>query len=256
MSSHTWTPNALSSELIAYKGKCWRLVEAQHRVSTLKLVDSLAEQELLEDLIEATKPVLPVECRHLDYLLSTPFRYDAQYPKGSRFRRAGRTPGVFYAAESPSTAVAEMSFHRLLFFAESPETPWPNDAAEYTAFSAALRTDRGLDLTRPKLSRDQAVWMHPTRYGPCQDLADTARKIGAGLIRYRSVRDPGAGANIAVLACSVFERPNPMDRQTWRIRLGRTGIQALCDFPRLRLEFPRAAFKHDPRIAALLHWDR
>ena len=43
---------------------------------------------------------------------------DAPYPIGSRFRRAGRTAGVFYAAESPETAVAEMAFYRLLFFAE------------------------------------------------------------------------------------------------------------------------------------------
>ena len=44
---------------------CWRLVEAQHHVSTLKLVDSVAQQEVLEDLIETTKPPLPPECRDL-----------------------------------------------------------------------------------------------------------------------------------------------------------------------------------------------
>ena len=94
MSSLTWTPDALLSKAGRYENRCWRLVEAQHRVSTLKLADTLAEQEMLEDLIEATKPVIPVECRHLDYLLATPFRYGT-YPNGSRCRRAGRTPGVF-----------------------------------------------------------------------------------------------------------------------------------------------------------------
>jgi hypothetical protein len=53
------------------------VVEAQHQVSTHKLVDSLSEQALLEELIEATKPTVPPECRHLDYLLFTPFRYAA-----------------------------------------------------------------------------------------------------------------------------------------------------------------------------------
>ena len=43
----------------------------------MKLVDTLAEQALLEDLIESSKPPVPVECRHLHYLLSTPFRYGA-----------------------------------------------------------------------------------------------------------------------------------------------------------------------------------
>ena len=60
-------------------GRCWRVVEAQHVVSTLKLVDTLAEQALLEDLLEETKPPVPPECRHLHYLLATPFRYGAPY---------------------------------------------------------------------------------------------------------------------------------------------------------------------------------
>src|SRR5205085_3795769 len=129
MSSPIWTPAALSSERRALSGTCWRVVEAQHKVSTLKLVDTLAEQALLEDLIESSKPPVPPECRHLHYLLATPFRYGAAYPNGSRFRRAGMTEGVFYAAEAVATAVAEMAFHRLLFFAESPATPWPANPA-------------------------------------------------------------------------------------------------------------------------------
>ena len=55
MSSTTWTPDALSSSAGSLKGDCWRFVEAQLRVSTLKLVDDLAAQALLEDLIEAAK---------------------------------------------------------------------------------------------------------------------------------------------------------------------------------------------------------
>lgn len=130
MSSPIWTPAALFSRARAYAGAVWRLVEAQHRVSTLKPVDSLAEQARLEDILEETKPAVPSECRHLDDLLSTPLRYGATYPHGSRFRRAGKTPGVYFAAERPETAAAEMVFYRLLFYAESPATPLPDDAAE------------------------------------------------------------------------------------------------------------------------------
>jgi hypothetical protein len=71
----TWTPAALSSERRLLSGGCWRLVEAQHRVSTMKLVDTLPEQRLLESTLDATKPPLPPECHHLHYLFSTPFRY-------------------------------------------------------------------------------------------------------------------------------------------------------------------------------------
>lgn len=253
MSLPIWTPAALSSELKPYRGRCWRLVEAQHRVSTLKLVDSLAEQELLEDLIDATKPALPVECRHLDYLLATPFRYDADYPRGSRFRRPGRTPGVYYGAERVGTAVAEMAFYRLLFFAESPDTQWPGNAAEYTAFAVAVASE-AIDLTAEPFSHDHAAWGDPLVYDACQALADAARGAGAGIIRYTSVRDPERGANLALLTCRAFSG-NPTSRQTWRLRLSASGVQALCEFPERRLEFSRMAFAADPRIAAL-NWER
>jgi hypothetical protein len=46
-----------------------------------------------------------------------------------------------------------------------------------------------------------------------------------------------------------------VERQTWRINLGSQGARAVCDFPDMRLEFDRAAFANDPRIARL-RWDR
>jgi hypothetical protein len=79
----------------------------------LKLVETLAEQALLEQVLEETKPPLPPECRHLHYLLFAPFRY-RPYPQGSRFRRAGLTPGVWYGSDRPGTAAAEMVFYRFL----------------------------------------------------------------------------------------------------------------------------------------------
>ena len=255
MSLPTWTPAALLSEFRSFDGACWRLVEAQHRVSTLKLTGTLAEQALLEDLIEGTKPAIPIECRHLDFLLATPFRYGSAYPNGSRFRRAGRTLGVYYAAELPTTAVAEMAFYRLLFFAESPETPWPNDAAEYTAFSADVASQRMLDLTQAPLLKDEAIWTDLRNYEGCQAFAETARAAEAEVIRYQSVRDPAQVTNLAILACRAFARPAPSERQTWRMRLSASGVQALCEFPRQAIEFPRDAFATDPRIAEL-NWDR
>ena len=75
MSSNTWTPEELSSSVNPSSGNCWRVVEAQHVVSTAKITDSREEQTIVERLIEETKPFIPAECRHLSYLLYTPFRY-------------------------------------------------------------------------------------------------------------------------------------------------------------------------------------
>jgi hypothetical protein len=248
MSLPIWTPAALSSELRAVSGRFWRLVEAQHQISTLKLVDTLEEQALLENLLEESKPALPPECVGLDYLLATPFRYGAVYPHGSRFRRAGRTLGVFYASEKVETALSEMAFYRLLFYADSPATPLPANAAEYTAFAAPVATSAALDLTLPPLDRDRPIWTDPLNYEACQALAEAARAADTEAILYESVRDPRHGRNLALLTAKAFSAREPAERQTWRIRLSASGVQALCEFPKQRIGFARADFGGDPRI--------
>jgi hypothetical protein len=251
----TWTAAALASETRRLAGRCWRVVEAQHIVSTMKVVDTLAEQERLERLLEESKPPVPPECRHRHYLLSTPFRYGAPYPRGSRFRRAGLTPGVFYASQTVTTAVAEMTFARLLFFAESPGTPWPANAIEHTAFQVRFHTGTGIDLTAAPFDRERAGWTDPNDYGKCQALADAARTAAVQAIRYRSARDSAGGSNIALLTCAAFSVNAPLERQTWRLQFDSGGVRALSEFPERRLSFDTTAFAVDPRIAAL-QWVR
>ena len=72
----------------------------------MKLVDSLAEQEELEGILEASKPAVPTAPGQ-HYLLSTPFRYPSPHP--SRFRPAGAL-GIWYGAESVQTACTELAY--------------------------------------------------------------------------------------------------------------------------------------------------
>jgi RES domain len=263
MSSPTWTHAKLSSELGDYERRdVWRLVDAQSYISTRKLVDSLDEQNILDGLVEATTSAVPSECQGFAEVISRPFRY-APYPKGSRFRRAGLTPGVYYAAEEPRTAAAEMAFYRLLFFAESPDTPWPANPLQCTGFSARVFSHRSLDLTKPPLDTDKSVWRHPANYEPCQALAEAAREASAEILRYESARDPErGGVCVAVLSCTTFSGGFPMyppgfplECQTWQIGVGPSGAYAHREFPVARIEFNRNAFASDPRIATM-RWER
>jgi len=129
-------------------GLIWRLVEGQHQISTMKLVDTTQEQELLEILLDETKPPIPPDCVHLHYLMFTPFRY-SKY--ASRFRKSGDLYGVYYGAEEVETALAEITFHRLLRFADSPTVPWPKNPIGFTSFSTRFETARCLDLTAPPI---------------------------------------------------------------------------------------------------------
>jgi RES domain len=254
MSSPISTPEELSSSSQQLSGRCWRVVEAQNKISTAKLTDSALEQHALELLIEKTKPVIPPEARGLHYLIATPFRYGAPYPRGSRFRRAGNTLGVFYASEHPHTAIAELCFHRLLFFSESPNTKWPSDAGEYTAFAVDYSA-MSIDLTLAPLAHSSALWTHVTNYEACQAIADLARTINVDLIKYASVRDPVHRKNIAILHPRALAMTEPNARQTWRLLLGTNGARALCEMPAEAIDFDQKAFQSDPRIAAM-RWAR
>lgn len=233
MSSITWTASALRHETRGYAREVWRMVEAQHAVMTMRLVDSLDEQRRLEDIIERHKPPAPLGSSRFHYLLFSPFRYRPQ-GAGSRFRRAGQVQGVFYAAEAIETCVYEMSYHRHRFFAATVAAARPRNALEMTGFSVLCRTYAMLDLTRPPLSRDRALWVGED-YAPCQALADNAREAAIEALRNESIRHVG-GVTVAILSLKAFAARKPRAIQSWRLTLKSDRVIAQREFPPLDLE--------------------
>lgn len=233
----------------AFSGQCWRLVEAQHKVSTARLVRP-EHQLRLEEIIEETKPAYPEGCDHLDYLLKTPFRYRPARG-GSRWRRQGQVEGAAYYAAQESTAVAEIAFYRLLFLSKSPSTPFPDAFLEFTAFTAAVRAERMIDLVADPIP----ATAHLTDYSVSQALADEARAQAIEGIAQRSVRCPSQGTCLTWLSCAVFAKPAPVLRRSWHFRVDRNGVLAIREFPDLRLIFDRTTFARDPRIASF-NWAR
>jgi hypothetical protein len=229
-------PEPSTDDLREYASKLFRIVEAQHSISTDRLVDDAAEQEVLERLIEAAKPTMPAPARTLHHLLGTPFRYGNA--KETRFRRARERPGVFYGSERQATAVAETAYWRMRFFAASPGMRLPKTTLEHLAFSVPVAVGRALDLTIAPLDAGRALWTEPDDYGPCQRFAERARRLDAQLIRYESVRDPEHGANAALFDPSAFRKPVPTNEQTWHFRFAGPKLTALAALPsRQRLDF-------------------
>ena len=220
----TWTPPARASDARAYAGDLWRVVEAQYTASTMRLVDSLAEQALLESIIEESKPKLPAGTEKLHYLLATPFRYRPRV--GSRFR-APLDAGVWYGAEALRTALAEKSYWQLRFLLDSPETPDLGPVA-HTAFSASVRA-RAIDLTRQPLVRERVAWTDRVNYAATQAFAAQVRDAGVPMIRYESVRDPEHAQCLAVLTPAVFHRPRPRHEETWFIAAARNQVRCAKD---------------------------
>jgi hypothetical protein len=227
-----------------YEGPVWRVVEAQHRNATRRLVDSDAEQELLESLIDRVKPPLPTgpEFVGLHYLLLTPFRHPP-LPHGSRFgTRAERS--LFYGSEALQTALAETAYYRLVFL-EGSEAALAPITVELTAFRADVKTRAAVDLTRPPFDAHHRVLASRTRYEATQRLGAEMRADGVELVRYPSARDATGEPNVALFSPRALSRKAPRSPETWRCVATRERVemQKLDWFERRRLVFPRTQFE-------------
>lgn len=218
MWSNTWTPPAVRSEASALRAALWRMVESQHVAATMKLVDSAAEQDQLEILIDQSKPPLPASALGLHYLLASPFRYPPR-PGGTRFR-AGADPGVFYGAETVRTACAELGYWRWRFLRDAVDLAQLGPVA-HTAFRARIDTD-AVDLRAPPFDRDAAVWTDPRDYAGTQAFGRVAREAGIGAIVYQSVRDPKPAWCAALLTPLAFAARKPdASMQAWWLQVNR-----------------------------------
>ena len=240
MSSSIWTLCAGDSELRALRISPWRVVEAQHQVSTRKLVHSTEEQVLLEEMIDSVKPPDITQGR-LHYLLFTPFRYPP-LPHGSRF--GGRhEPGIWYGSIELRCAFAEVSYYRLVFMGGT-EADLGTITTPLTAFTVSMRTDRGVDLTTGPFEKHRAEIASPVSYDATQRLGADMRAARVEAIRYPSARDAEGGVNVAAFVPSVFGRAKPKALETWHCAASRERIDFTKGdyFTRRAFTFFRAQF--------------
>ena len=196
------------------EGRLIRMVENQEQTATRALVDDLAEQALLEEMLEAGKPPLPPETAGLHYLLATPFRYPP-LKHGSRFG-ARHEPALFYGSTTPGAALAETAYYRFVFWWGMMDPPPAGRLmTEHTAFGAAYAAGAGLRLHRPPFDAFEHRLASPDDYSDTQLLGRQLRAAGVEAFEYRSARDPGRGINVALFTPRAFAGPKPLWQQTW-----------------------------------------
>jgi hypothetical protein len=186
-------------------------VESQHHVSTRKLVDSIEEQALLEQLIDTAKP----PDRHagrLHVLLSTPFRYPP-LPHGSRFA-ARHERSLWYGSDERRTAFAELAYYRLIFL-EGTRADLDGVATWHTAFTVRARTARGIDLTAAPFKAHREAIASPVDYTASQALGLAMRESSVEAFRYPSARDRQGGVNVGIFTPTVFGAAKPRDLEAW-----------------------------------------
>jgi RES domain len=237
MSPNIWTLCGAKPNVVEYRGRPSRIVEDQHHLATRPLVDSVEEHDLLEQLIENAKPPARAPAA-LDYLLSTPLRYPP-LKRGSRF---GTTleMGIWYGAEEPRTAFAEVAYYLVVLLEGTAADIQPLQRT-VTAFTADVKSTVAVDLTLPPFATHGADISAKDSYVSSQQLGLDMRAAGTTAFRFTSARDIRGGVNVGVFSPSAFASKKSKSHQRWlcvattaRVEFTRQGVvkTAVHSFPR------------------------
>ncbi|MEQ8231531.1 MAG: RES family NAD+ phosphorylase [Gammaproteobacteria bacterium] len=204
-------------------GTLHRMVESQARIATLDYVDTLAEQALLEELLETVKPPWPAHTGRLHYLLKTPFRYPP-LPWGSRFGRR-HEPALCYGGCRIDTTLAEVAYYRCVFWHSMTGTP-PVDSirTQHTAFAVRYRTDAGVALHHEGFAAYADVIRHPADYTATQALGSAMREAGVEAFEYRSARDARQGLCVGLFTPAAFAERKPRETREWLCEVNATVV--------------------------------
>jgi hypothetical protein len=215
MSRSIWTQCAAKFNFRALAFDAWRVVESQHVVSTRKLVDSDAEQELLEQLVDRVKPPAPTgdKFARLHYLLFTPFRHPP-LRHGSRFGLQTE-PGIWYGSKDIETAFAEVAYYRLLFLDGTSADIEPL-IVELSAFTAAITSKRAADLTKSPFDKHAKQISSRSSYAASHALGREMRLAGVEAFLYASARARADehGVNVGLFV-PAFAKKSPKKVETW-----------------------------------------
>lgn len=220
----------------------WRLVEDQHVSSSRDLVDSREEHDILEELLEQSKPRID---NNSHYLIFTPFRYPP-LDYGSRFGSILES-SLWYGSLNLHTALSEVAFYRLKFFDDTMANLGYMEIS-MTSFRAHIKTVKGIDLTELPFKKYQDKISNKTSYEHSQILGSEMRGAKIEAFVFTSARDKQFGKNVASFTPKVFKMKDKGyvdSMQNWRCIANKNVIEFTLDkiTCRERHEFCKEGFQ-------------
>ena len=209
-------------KLSSYTNEIYRIVETQEDAATRRLVDSLEEQELLEQLLDGTKPDYREGSTGRHYLITTPFRYPPlEY--GSRFGHY-EMPSFFYGSEKIITSLTECAFYRFVFFDDMEIAYDKIVISEHMSFTVNIQSNTACDLTTIVDMQIQMMLQDQINYIPCQRLGEyLTEELKVTVLRYYSARAKGE-VNLAISDISAITSDSPANQVKWTFETGEQHI--------------------------------
>lgn len=209
-----WEDCKGTQQIRRVSGTAFRLVESQEQIATLGYVDTLAEQALLEEMLEAVKPAYSFATEGFHYLLTTPFRYPP-LKWGSRFGRI-HEPGIFYGGTHTQTTLAESAYYRWVFWYSIDAKPMSNRIrTEHTLFRVDYQSAQAVQLQAPPFDQYAQTLTNPHNYLPSQELGTAMREAGVEAFEYFSARDPDRGICVGLFTPAAFTQKTPQEMTAW-----------------------------------------
>ena len=157
-----WSEVSGDKHITSMMATIHRVVEDQESVATVSLVNNMEQQDILEELLEKSKPKRPAGYDDLHYLLITPFRYPP-LKYGSRFG-SDFEPSLFYGSLNVSTALCETAYYQFVFMS-GMDKPF-SEAREvfYSSFNVSVRTNKCIFLDKEPFSKYESLITSKNNY--------------------------------------------------------------------------------------------
>jgi hypothetical protein len=235
-----WSRVEGEKNILPMMGTIHRVTDDQQLIATLALVNNIEEQDVLETLLENSKPHKPEQVQHLDYLLMTPFRYPP-LPYGSRF--GGRfEPSLFYGSLNLSTALAETAYYKFVFLSGMKEKYDGPLQITYSSYTVSIKTERGIFLNQIPFTQYETEITSPTQYQNTQALGCAMRQAKVEAFQYLSARDLAQGKNIALFTAKAFHAKKPLTFTHWICHVAHEEIGFISHDNQNRYSFNREQF--------------
>jgi hypothetical protein len=226
MNADIWVACAAGTVLTNIEGMLYRFVAIQVELATNRLVSSLDEQAVLENLLEQAKPPIPTVSRGLHYLLATPFRYPP-LRHGSRFGQR-HEPSLFYGSLTIKTVLAESAYYRLVFWHGMKVPPHNSLDTQHILFKAYYDCEKGIKLHQQPFNAWHDDLTNRCSYAVTQALGSAMRKAGVEAFEFTSARDPKAGLNVALFTTSALASCSPEMTQNWLVETYGNHVTLYC----------------------------
>lgn len=193
----------------------WRIVEYQAKSYTRKYVDSHEEHEVLENIIESSKPQQKIAINetaeefNLHYLLTTEFRYPS-LKWGSRFgTRFERS--ILYTSVDLETAMSEKAFYKLSFLrASSGDVGGKN--IPLTAFKINVASQAHLALSERPFAKYTNEISSKVSYIQSQKLGMVMRENRVECFDFTSARASNNGINYGIFTPKALENNHDLEQ--------------------------------------------